>query len=488
MMDYGILDALSAVTREKNVDQRTLEESLVLGLQSAAKKKVGLNADIQVDVDFESGEIDILQRKRVVERVIDHESEISLEEARMEFSEDLQVGDTVKIYLDIADFGRNAISVAKQVLMQKVREAERGNIYEEFRDRVGEVVVGMVQQVDRGNILVNVNRIEALLPFRERIKGENYHQGKQIKAFIIEVQNNAKGPQIILSRTHPGFLKALFQAEVPEIEEGIVEIKAVAREPGTRSKIAVVSHDDRVDAVGSCVGMKGSRVQAVTRELSGEKIDIVPWSADTIGLITRALSPAEVNHITLDEENHSATAIVNDDQLSLAIGREGKNVRLAAKLTGWKIDLVSASEYHLRQRLAEAFQMDVTELIGVDETTAEHLKEAGITTVEALATISDEKIEEIPVLDLKTIETLIATAQATMEEVRKQVEEMVEKEKAALAAPIFDEEIFGGDEAEKEEKIQESDLFGEELAGESEKEEEKPLTEEDLFKKETDAD
>ncbi len=486
-MDYGILDALSAVTREKNVDQRTLEESLVLGLQSAAKKKVGLNADIQVDVDFESGEIDILQRKRVVERVIDHESEISLEEARMEFSEDLEVGDTVKIYLDIADFGRNAISVAKQVLMQKVREAERGNVYEEFRDRVGDVVVGMVQQVDRGNILVNVNRVEALLPFRERIKGENYHQGKQIKAFIIEVQNNAKGPQIILSRTHPGFLKALFQAEVPEIEEGIVEIKAVAREPGTRSKIAVVSHDDRVDAVGSCVGMKGSRVQAVTRELSGEKIDIVPWSADTIGLITRALSPARVNHISLDEENHSATAIVDDDQLSLAIGREGKNVRLAAKLTGWRIDLVSASEYHLRQRLAEAFQMDVTDLIGVDEETAAHLKEAGITTVEALANIDDEKIEEIPVLDLKTIETLIATAQATMEEVRKQVEEMVEKEKAALAAPIFDEEIFGGDAAEKEEKIQESDLFGEELAGESEKEEEKPLTEEDLFKKESDA-
>jgi len=487
-MDYGIMDALSAVTREKNVDQRTLEESLVMGLQSAAKKKVGLNADIQVDVDFESGEIDILQRKRVVQRVVDHESEISLEEARMDFGEDLELGDTVKIYLDIADFGRNAISVAKQVLMQKVREAERGTVYEEFRDRVGDVVMGMVQQVDRGNILVNVNRVEALLPFRERIKGENYHQGKQIKAFIIEVQNNAKGPQIILSRTHPGFLKALFQAEVPEIEEGIVEIKAVAREPGTRSKIAVVSHDDRVDAVGSCVGMKGSRVQAVTRELSGEKIDIVPWSADTEGLITRALSPARVNHINLDEENKSATAIVDDNQLSLAIGREGKNVRLAAKLTGWRIDLVSASESHLRQRLSEAFQMDVADLIGVDEESAKHLKEAGINSVEALATITDEKIEEIPVLDLKTIETLIATAQATMEEMRKQVEEMVEKEKAALATPIFDEEIFGGDEEEKEEKLQESDLFGKESTEEAEKEEEKTLTEEDLFKKETDAD
>ncbi|HKI83146.1 MAG TPA: transcription termination factor NusA [Candidatus Krumholzibacteria bacterium] len=486
MMDYNILDALSALSREKNVDQRTLVESLTVGLQSAAKKKVGLNADIQVDVDFETGEIDILQRKRVVQRVADHESEISLEEAQLEFGEDLEVGDTVKIYLDIADFGRNAIGVAKQVLLQKVREAERGNVYEEFRDRVGEVVVGMVQQVDRGNILVNINRVEALLPFRERIKGENYHQGKQIKAFIMEVQNNTKGPQIILSRTHPGFLKSLFESEVPEIEEGIVEIKAVARESGTRSKIAVVSHDDRVDAVGSCVGMKGSRVQAVTRELSGEKIDIVPWSADTIGLITRALSPARVNHISLDEEAGSATAIVDDDQLSLAIGREGKNVRLAAKLTGWRIDLVSASEYHLRQRFSEAFQMDVGDLVGVDEEAARCLKEAGITSVEELATISDEKIDEIPVLDLKTLEQLIATAQATMEEVRKQVEEMVEKEKAALSVPVFDEEIFG-EQPTEEKKLEESDIFAEELVKEEEGEEEKPLTEDDLFKKENDA-
>jgi N utilization substance protein A len=480
-MDYSILDALAAVTREKNVDQATLVESLTVGLQSAAKKKVGLNADIQVDVDFESGEIDIIQRKRVVEKVTDHESEMGLEEARLEFGEDLEPGDTVKIYLDIADFGRNAISVAKQVLLQKVREAERGNIYEEFRDRVGEVVVGIVQQVDRGNILVNINRVESLLPFRERIKGENYHQGKQIKAFIIEVQNNAKGPQIILSRTHPGFLKALFEAEVPEIEEGIVEIKAVAREPGTRSKIAVVSHDDRVDAVGSCVGMKGSRVQAVTRELSGEKIDIVPWSADTVGMITRALSPARVNHIMLEEEAGSATAIVDDDQLSLAIGREGKNVRLAAKLTGWRIDLVSASEYHLRQRLSEALRMDVGEMSGVDEEIAGYLKEVGVTTVEQLAEIDDDTVEQIPELDLKTIETLIATAQVTMEEMRKQMEEIIEKEKAAMAAPIFDEEIFGGAEAAAEKKLEASDLFEGDLAKEGGEDEEKPLSEEDLF-------
>jgi N utilization substance protein A len=247
-----------------------------------------------------------------------------------------------------------------------------------------------------------------------------------------------------------------------------------------------LSNDDRVDAVGSCVGMKGSRVQAVTRELSGEKIDIVPWSSDSVGLITRALSPARVNHINLDESAGSATAIVDDDQLSLAIGREGKNVRLAAKLTGWRIDLISASEFHLRQRLAEAFQMDVAELIGVDPESAEHLKAAGITTVEALANIDDDKIDEIPVLDLKTIETLIATAQATMEEVRKQVEEMVESEKAAMAAPIFDAEIFG-DKAPDEKKLEVSDIFEGELAEEKTEEEEKPLTEDDLFKSENDS-
>jgi N utilization substance protein A len=479
-MDYNIVDALAAVSREKNVDRTTLMESLVIGLQSAAKKKVGLNADIQVEVDEESGEIDIIQRRRVVEKVIDPESEVSLEDAQAEFGEELGVGDIVKTYMDIGEFGRNAISVAKQVLVQKVRDAERSQIYEEFRDRVGDVVVGVVQQVDRGNILVNVVRVEAMLPYRERIRGENYHQGKTIKAFIIEVQNNTKGPQVILSRTHPGFLKALFESEVPEIEEGIVEIKAVAREPGTRSKIAVVSHDDRVDAVGSCVGMKGSRVQAVTRELSGEKIDIVPWSSDTVGLITRALSPAHVNHILVNEENRSVTAIVDDDQLSLAIGREGKNVRLAAKLTGWKIDLVSASEYSLRQRLAEELSMAVGEMSGVTEEVAAVLQQAGFETVEDLAQAPKERLLELDGVDEKTAQMLLLTAQATLDEMKKQVEEIIEREKAERAKPLFDETVFGvgaGEEA----KIEASQLFEGELAEETSATKEKELTEEDIF-------
>jgi len=480
-MDHNIVEALAAVSREKNVDRVTLIESLVIGLQSAAKKRMGLNADIQVDVDYESGEIDIIQRKRVVERVVDSESEVSLEDAQAEYGDEMDVGDVVKTYLDINEFGRNAISVAKQVLLQKVRDAERGQIFEEFRDRIGEVVVGTVQQVDRGNVLVNVGRVEALLPFREKIRGENYHQGKTLKAFIIEVQNNNKGPQVILSRTHPGFLKALFEAEVPEIEEAIVEIKAVAREPGTRSKIAVLSHDDRVDAVGSCVGMKGSRVQAVTRELSGEKIDIVPYSADTVGLITRALSPARVNHIELNEDARSVTAIVDDDQLSLAIGREGKNVRLAAKLTGWKIDLVSSTDHHLRQRLTEELQIEIGNLSGITEEHSELLQAIGITTVEDLAKTPLDVLLQLEGMEEEAAATLQATAQATMEELGKQIDEMIERDRAERADKLLEEDVFGDATPKEEEGEEGKKLFAEGEHSPDAGGEEKKLTEEDIF-------
>ena len=487
-MDYNIVEALQAVTREKNVESSTLIESLVVGLQSAAKKKVGLNADIQVADDLDTGDIEIAQRKTVVDRVIDHESQVSLEDARIEYGDEIEVGDVVKTYLDYNEFGRNAIGVAKQVLLQKVRDAERSQVYEQFRDQVGDVVVGVVQQVDKGNIYVTLGRVEALLPYRERIRGENYHQGKTIKAFIIEVQNSSRGPQVILSRTHPGFLKALFEAEVPEIEEGIVEIKAVAREPGTRSKIAVESHDERVDAVGSCVGMKGSRVQAVTRELSGEKIDIVPWSADTMTLITRALSPARVNQILADEENKAVTAVVDDDQLSLAIGREGKNVRLAAKLTGWKIDLVSASEHHMRQRLAEELSMDISSMSGVDEALAASLRESGIGTVEEMASLTEEQLTLLAGIEGEEAANLIGTAQATLEELRKQVEEMIAQEKAEAEKALSEESLFGEQGVGEEKKLEASDIFGEEAAQADEAAagggEEKKLTEEDIFRDE----
>lgn len=448
-MDYNVLDALAQITREKNVGRKIVIESLIAGLQSAAKKKVGAEAIIEAHVDEQTGEMTVEQVKTVVETVEQPDAQISLEEAVEEFGE-VEPGDEVRWELPLADFGRNAILVAKQILVQKVREAERTQIFEEYRNRVNEVVVGTVQQVDRGNVIVNLGRVEALLPYREQIRSDRYGQGKTIKALIVEVLDNAKGPQVILSRSHPQFLKTLFEQEVPEIQEGIVEIKAVAREPGTRSKIAVVSRDERVDPVGSCVGMKGSRVQAVTKELAGERIDIVPWSGEPSLLIGRALSPAEVSSIILDEGRREATVIVNDDQLSKAIGKEGKNVRLAAKLTEWKINLMSSKEWHIRQRVAGEMAMELEEMAGVTARIAGLLREAGIEEISELAQATHEQLEAIPGIGPKTAEALLSTARATLEELQSQIEQTVKEELAKAQAeekPLFDESIFG-DEAQ----------------------------------------
>ncbi|MFO7654393.1 MAG: transcription termination factor NusA [Candidatus Krumholzibacteriia bacterium] len=457
-MDYNVLEALTAITREKQIDRRIIIESLVAGLQSAAKKKLGAEANIDARVDGDTGEMVVEQVKTVVEEVDDPDIEISLEEAEIEFGDDVDIGDEVRWELPLDQFGRNAILVAKQILVQKVREAERTQIYDEYKDRVNEIIVGTIQQVDRGNVLVNLGRVEALLPYREQIRGEKLHQGKTVRAFIIEVLDNAKGPQIILSRSHPGFLKALFEQEVPEIQEKIVEIKAVAREPGTRSKIAVASNDDRVDAVGSCVGMKGSRVQAVTRELAGERIDIVPWSADPSVLISRALSPAEVNHIVLNHDRREATVVVTEDQLSKAIGKEGKNVRLAAKLTEWKIDLMSTREFSVRQRIAAEMSMELEEMTGVTPAVMQALQGVGIDRIDELARASQERLEKVDEIPAEELAALQATAQATLDELAMQVEKAVQEELAAIEADertLFDESQWteeGGAEAEAEDE------------------------------------
>ncbi len=441
-MQYNVLDALAMITREKNVDRKIVIESLVAGLQSAARKKLGAEAVIDARIDEVTGEMTVEHVKVVVDNVMDEDAELTIEEAQEEFGEEVQIGDELRWDLPIEEFGRNAILVAKQILVQKVREAERTNIFDTYKDRLNEIITGTVQQVDRGNVLVNLGRVEAMLPWREQIKGEKHHQGSSIRAQIVEVLDNAKGPQIILSRSHPEFLKSLFEQEVPEIQEGIVEIKAVAREPGTRSKIAVVSHDDRVDAVGSCVGMKGSRVQAVTRELAGERIDIVPWSAEASLLISRALSPAEVSTIILHDDVREATVVVNDDQLSKAIGKEGKNVRLAAKLTEWKIDLVSSREYHIRQRVRNEVSMDLNEMNGVSEKIALALRENGFTTINDLAECTLAELQTVPGIGEKTAETLQSTAMATIDELERIIESTVSEELALIAEderPLFDE-------------------------------------------------
>lgn len=445
-MDYNVIQALQAITREKHLDQSIILESLVAGLQSAAKKKIGAEANIEASVDADTGEMLVEQVKTVVEEVDDPDLEIGLEEAQIEFGDEVEVGDQVRWELPLDQFGRNAILVAKQILVQKVREAERTQIYDEYKDLVNTVIEGRVQQIDRGNALVNLGRVEALLPYREQIRGEKLRQGGAVRAFIVEVLDNAKGPQIILSRSHPGFLKVLFAQEVPEIQERIVEIKAVAREPGTRSKIAVVSHDDRVDPVGSCVGMKGSRVQAVTRELAGERIDIVPWSSDPSLLIARALSPAEVSSITLNHERREATVVVSEDQLSKAIGKEGKNVRLAAKLTEWKIDLISAREFSVRQRVAQEVSMELEEMSALSPEMALALRSNGIESIEALARLDVAALAGIPGIGAQNAASLKETANATLDELKRLIEETVAAEMGKeVGKDLFDDSVMSED-------------------------------------------
>lgn len=452
-MDHNVIQALQAITREKHLDQAVIIESLEAGLQSAAKKKLGADTNVIARVDPETGEMTVEQVKTVVDDLDDEDLEISLEEAQIEFGDEVEVGDEVRWELPLADFGRNAILVAKQILVQKVREAERTQIYDEYKDRVNTIIEGKVQQVERGNALVNLGRVEALLPHREQIRTEPVRQGSAVRAFIVEVLDNAKGPQIILSRSHPEFLKALFYQEVPEIQEGIVEIKAVAREPGTRSKIAVVSRDERVDPIGSCVGMKGSRVQAVTHELKGERVDIVLWSPDPMQLISRALSPAEVSQVTLNDARGEATVVVTEDQLSKAIGKEGKNVRLAAKLTGWKIDLISSREYGIRQRVSEEVSMKLGEMSGMTPELLAVLEGTGIDSIVTLARIDEDALAGLAGVGPEKAIELQATAAATLAELERVIEETVQAElNRELGEGLLDESLLDGGDLAAEER------------------------------------
>ncbi len=408
-MSNEILDALSQITREKSVDRALLIETLEQGLASAVRKKHGATADVEVKFAPESGSITIVLRRHVVDAVEDPALQMSVAEARRH-KPDAQPGDVLEFPLPIAEFGRNAIQTAKQVLIQRVREAERDRVFKEYSDKIGVLVRGVVQQVDRGNAIVKLDHSEGLLPAREQIARSYHRQGEYVRAVVINVDKSAKGPQVILSRTHPDFLRRLFESEVPEIADRIVEIKAVAREAGSRSKISVFSTDPRVDAVGSCVGLKGSRVQSIVRELGGERIDIVPWSADPGVFVSRALSPARVMDVKVNEADKRMSVIVADDQLSLAIGKGGQNARLAARLTGWKIDLISKTDHKKREEVARAARIEV-EHLELGEATTEKLISAGIETVQELLATPLDKLIEIPGIGEKTAEKLLSVAQ-----------------------------------------------------------------------------
>jgi len=364
-MEQNLNHIIDQVVKDKGIDRAVLVEALESAVLSAANKKYRNTRDLEAHYSDEIGEVEIFEFVTVVDEVVDSYKEIDVEEAT-EIDPEAEIGDSLGMKMDASGFSRIAAQTAKQVIIQKVREAEREGVFNEFKGRTGELVNGIVRRYERGDLIVDLGRAEALLPHREQVPRENYRQGDRVRAYISEVKMSTKGPQIILSRTAPGVVAALFQTEVPEIAEGIVEIKSVAREPGSRAKIAVLSNDPDVDPVGACVGMRGSRVQNVVSELRGEKIDIIPWTPDTARFACAALSPAEVTRVYVDNEEKALEIIVPDDQLSLAIGKKGQNVRLAAKLIGWKIDI--KSETRAAEAELEEFDAEAEELANVVET------------------------------------------------------------------------------------------------------------------------
>ncbi len=377
---------IDQVSREKGLDREVLVEALEEAVKSAVRKRYGARLDLEVSFDENTGEIEVFQYRNVVEHVEDPQVEISLEEAR-ELDPESELGDSLGVKMDISSLGRIAAQSARQVIIQKMKSAERDVIYDEFKDREGEIVNGIIQRYERGNVIVNLGRTEAVLPHSEQIPSESYRRGDRLRAYILEVRKSTRDPQVVLSRAVPEFLARLFELEVPEISEGIVRIIAVAREPGSRAKIAVSSTDSDVDPVGACVGMRGSRVQAVVQELRGEKIDIVPWSPDPAKYVYNALAPAECSKVIVDDANETLEVVVPDDQLSLAIGRQGQNVRLAARLMGWKIDVKSETRYAHFQDPAYHTLLEVP---GMNEGIADRLYEGGIHSLEELASADPE--------------------------------------------------------------------------------------------------
>jgi N utilization substance protein A len=368
-MNINLNHILDQVVKDKGIDRAVLVEALEAAVLSAANKKYRNTRDLEAHFNDEIGEVEVFEFVTVVEEVENSYQEIDLAEAR-EIDPDVEVGDSLGMKMDASSFSRIAAQTAKQVIIQKVREAEREGVFNEFKDRIGELVNGIVRRYERGDLIIDLGRTEALLPHREQVPRENYRQGDRVRAYISDVRMATKGPQIILSRTHPGLLAELFRIEVPEVAEGIVEIKAVSREPGSRAKIAVASHDPDVDPIGACVGMRGARVQNVVSELRGEKIDIINWTPDIARFACSALAPAEVTRVYVDNDEESLEIIVPDDQLSLAIGKKGQNVRLAAKLTGWKIDIMSetrAAEAELEELTGGGADDDAVEPESVDE-------------------------------------------------------------------------------------------------------------------------
>jgi N utilization substance protein A len=410
-MQVNLNQVIEQVGKDKGIDKEILIAALEEAMATAARKKLGLKEGLEAQYNPETGEVEVFQYKEVVEQVENPPIQMSLDEA-LELDPDARIGDLLGIKVDTADFGRIAAQTAKQVIIQRVKDAERENVYMAYKDRKGEVVNGIVQRFERGDMIVNLGRVEALLAKSEQVPRESYRPGDRIRAYILDVRRVPRGPQIILSRTYPDFLVRLFEVEVPEVSERIVEIRSAVREPGERAKIAVATNDLDVDPVGACVGMRGSRVQSVVQELKGERIDIIPWSPDPAKFVCNALSPAEITRVIVDEENKAMEVIVPDDQLSLAIGRKGQNVRLASKLTGWRIDVLSETRAQERN---EAARRSLLEVPGIGEITVELLFMEGYRSAEEVAQASEEDLAQIEGIGVEKAKAMIRAARQVVE-------------------------------------------------------------------------
>jgi N utilization substance protein A len=434
-----LLQIADAVAREKSIDRRIVIEAMEDAIQKAARSRYGQDTEVRAEINAKTGEIKLQRLLKVAEAVEDPAKDINLDEARAR-NPAAQVGDFIAEPLPPMDFGRIAAQSAKQVIVQKVRDAERDRQYEEYKDRIGEIVNGQVKRVEYGNVVVDLGRGEGIIRRDELIPRELFRYGDRVRAYVYDVRREQRGPQIFLSRTHPQFMAKLFAQEVPEIYDGIIEVKSVARDPGSRAKIAVISRDSSIDPVGACVGMRGSRVQAVVNELQGEKIDIIPWNNDPATFIVNALQPAEVAKVVLDEEAERIEVVVPDEQLSLAIGRRGQNVRLASQLTGWDIDILTEQEESERRQ--KEFQ-DRTALfisaLDVDELVAQLLASEGFGSVEEIAFVEAGELASIEGFDEETASELQNRANEYLQ--RRDAE--LDNERAALGVSDELKEIPG---------------------------------------------
>lgn len=430
-MLQNLTKIIEQVGKEKSIPKEILIEAIEAAMLTAARKKYGHEREIEARFNEELGEVELFQFRTVVEAVANPFTEIATGDSHT-LDPDAQVGDSIGEKLDNSFLGRVAAQTAKQVIIQKVRDAERDIVYNEYKNRVGELITGIVRRVEKGNVIVDLGRTEAVLPPREQVKVEDYKSGDRIQALFLALQKSARGPSLILSRRDPGLLTKLFEMEVPEVSEGIVEIKRAAREPGARSKIAVYSKDSDVDPVGACVGMKGSRVQNVVQELRGEKIDIVAWDLDPAKFVCNAISPAEVAKVIVNEKDRSMEIVVPDDQLSLAIGKKGQNVRLAAELTGWNIDIYSETKL---DEMAKKAKKILAEGLGVEESFAMILYSHAFRSPEEIAGATIEELQKIPGMSANRVQELKTAAEAYVEKKRTAPEAGAEGEGGVAFPP-----------------------------------------------------